>query len=79
MTLLETAKQVKCNTAYAGSSSDEMLELAVAFFNGEITYTQAMSALYSNSISRSGKAYIPLATALRKGILDGKVKLSLLS
>lgn len=53
----------------ASRSSDEMVELAVAYVNGNITSTQAATALGTSRQSASQRMWTQLVRAVR----DGKV------
>lgn len=69
--LLEKARSFKNKSRRVPKSKDH-LELALAWFNGELTAAQTAAGL---DLKQSAGAYAQCATILRSAIADGKVTL----
>lgn len=68
-TLLDRAMSAPKGVHRATRSSDEMVELAIAYVNGSITSTQAATALSTTRQSACQRMWTQLVRAVR----DGKV------
>ncbi len=75
MTLLEKAKSVD-RANISNLPKDELIELAVAWFRGDVGYVAILKAMYPNvKTHANSRAYTVLATTLRNAIVDGKIKI----
>jgi len=74
-TLLEKALQTNMGSLINAVPNDEKIELAVAYFNGKIRARQAAESLHKSSTNIGSV----LATIIRSGCMNGKVKVQLTS
>lgn len=80
--LVDIAKTVKSRALRVKYlwPEDQLLELTIEWFLGNITYSQVVHALWANADRKSGgKAYVVLATTLSDAIKRGNVQLVNLS
>lgn len=75
-TLLEVAKSFKTKGSYSRTVDKEVVELAVAWINGDITTGQAAKALGMNQKSSSSSALFQLCVALREGMKMGLITIT---
>lgn len=75
MTLLEQAKAHRHKLhRHRLNCSEELIELAVAYANGEVTCKQVAVALQIPDLSNPSMALQRLAPALREGVKRGLVR-----
>ena len=70
-TLLEKAKKVPI-TKNGLEITDEIMDVAIAYFRGELSLTQAMT-VFEDKDKTTMRTYVTLTRALRKAVLDGKI------
>lgn len=78
MTLLEKAKLHGVNNVVTKPIDPETLELVLAWYNSEITYSQVLTALFPEQRKKtvqSGRAYTVLSTVLRNAVFQKKIEI----
>lgn len=74
-TLLEIAKETGTRKIRI-KFSDQEIELALAYINGEVGIVQAMKALQEfREMKTTSPAYVVIANCLRYAISTGKIKI----
>jgi len=69
-TLLEKARTVRVGKRF----SEEELELAIAWLNGQVSLTSVQMAVYGKT-STPHSAYIFLSRAIRQAVRDGIIEM----
>ncbi|HEA46436.1 MAG TPA: hypothetical protein ENH99_01505 [Candidatus Pacearchaeota archaeon] len=73
-TLLEKAKDVPIDKKQSRLPvTDEEIDLAIAFLEGEITHRQATQVIFGETKGKS--FYFKIGSIIRKGVVQGKIKI----